>query len=67
MIVSKSGRSGINVDMITLHPDKIKVRGPNVDGGWSVTLEIGEYEKVQVAQLVVEDELPIVEFKTENE
>ena len=53
--------------MITLHPDKVSVRGPNVDGGWSVTLSIGEYEKTQVAQLVVEDELPIVEFKTENE
>lgn len=53
--------------MITLHPDKIRFRGPNVDGGWTVTLEIGEYEKVQVAQLMVEDGIPIVEFKNENE
>lgn len=53
--------------MITLHPDKISVRGQGVDGGWTVTLSIGEYEKVQVAQLVVEDELPLVEFKSESE
>lgn len=53
--------------MITLHPDKVSVRGPNVDGGWTVTLSIGEYEKLQVAQLVVSDELPTVEFKNEKE
>ena len=53
--------------MLVLHPDKVKVRGPNIDGGWSVTLEIGEYEKVQVAQLIAEDDLPIVEFKRETE
>lgn len=35
-----------------LHPDGIKVRGPNVDGGWTLTLSIGEYEKDKVAQLI---------------
>ena len=52
--------------MIILHPDKIKVRGPNIDGGYTVTLEIGEYEKAQVAQLILEDQLT-VEFKQPGE
>ena len=53
--------------MIILHPDKVSVRGPNVDGGWTISLSIGEYEKIQVAQLIAEDDLPIVEFKREAE
>jgi hypothetical protein len=53
--------------MIKLHPDKISVSGPSVDGGWTVKLSIGEYEKHLVAQLVADNELPVVEFKGENE
>lgn len=38
--------------MITLHPDKITFRGPSMDGGYNVTLHVGEYEKEAISQLV---------------
>lgn len=38
--------------MITLHPDKITYRGPQVDGGWIISLHVGGYESEQISQLV---------------
>jgi len=32
--------------------DKVKVYGPKVDGGYSVTFEVGEYQADMVAELV---------------
>lgn len=37
---------------ITIHPDQIKVRGPRVDGGYTVVLELGEYERDKVAEII---------------
>lgn len=37
---------------IIVHPDQIKVRGPKVDGGYTVVLELGEYEREMVAEIV---------------
>lgn len=46
--------------MITLHPTKLVVRGPRVDGGYSITLELGEYDQDAVAEVVrLPHELPI--------
>lgn len=33
--------------------DKIAIRGPLVDGGFSVTLSVGEYERAKMAQLLM--------------
>lgn len=38
--------------MVELLSDKIVVRGPKVDGGYSVTFEVGSYEQVNVAKLL---------------
>lgn len=38
--------------MITLIVDKILIRGPKIDGGYSVTLEVGEYMKEQLSELI---------------
>jgi hypothetical protein len=32
--------------------DKVRVNGPKVDGGYSVTFEVGEYEQEQVSELL---------------
>lgn len=32
--------------------DKIAVRGPKVDGGFVITLEVGEYDQANVAELL---------------
>lgn len=37
---------------LVLHPDSIKINGPKVDMGYSLTFNIGEYEKNVVAQLL---------------
>lgn len=37
---------------IRLSVDKVLIRGPKVDGGYSVTLEVGEYMKEQLAELI---------------
>ncbi len=37
---------------ILLHPDKIKINGPKVDNSYSITFDIGEYEREMIAQLV---------------
>lgn len=32
--------------------DKVKVNGPKVDGGFSVTFEVGEHMQYEVAKLI---------------
>lgn len=32
--------------------DKLKVRGPRIDGSWIISLETGEYEKEKIAELI---------------
>lgn len=32
--------------------DKVKVNGPKVDGGLTVSFDVGEYEQSKVAQLL---------------
>lgn len=39
-------------DLVVLHADSIKVMGPKVDGGFSVTISVGEYEANKVADLL---------------
>lgn len=38
--------------MVKLIADKISIRGPNIDGGYKVTLECGEYTKDQISELI---------------
>ena len=37
---------------VTLHPDKIKANGPKVDGSYTLSFDIGEYERLEVAKLI---------------
>ncbi len=32
--------------------DKVKVNGPQVDGGYSVTFYVGEYQQKEIAELI---------------
>lgn len=50
-----------------LHPDKLSVSGPNVDGGYKVTLHIGEYEKDLVGKLIQLDPEQIKEWEVKTE
>jgi hypothetical protein len=38
--------------MISLTADKVIVRGPNSDGGYSLTFYIGEYEQAKVVEVM---------------
>lgn len=48
--------------------DKISIRGPLVDGGWKVTLDVGEFEKAKIAGLflIPSDTILEVEINGEN-
>jgi len=37
-------------DKIEIIADKIKVYGPKVDGSYTITLEVGEYEREKIAK-----------------
>lgn len=38
--------------MIEFHADKVRVNGPKVDGGFSISFDTGEYEQHKVAELL---------------
>ena len=38
--------------MIKLTADKIKTYGPKIDGGYTITLDVGEYEQKNIAKIV---------------
>lgn len=38
--------------MVKLIVDKITIRGPNIDNGFKITLECGEYMKDNIAELI---------------
>lgn len=37
--------------ILSFSADKIKVNGPKIDGGYSVTFDVGEFEQSNVAKL----------------
>ena len=39
---------------LNLTADQIRIRGPKVDGGYVITLEVGEYEVQTIAKLMSE-------------
>lgn len=39
---------------LVLSADKVRIRGPKVDGGYVVTLEMGEYMVKHIAKLMAE-------------
>lgn len=48
---------------VKLLADKVLVRGPRIDGTWIISLEVGEYEKRKVAELIYVDGLVEVTIK----
>jgi len=51
--------------VIKLIADKIRLSGPKIDGSYTITLEVGEYEKNNVARVLAMPE-GIYEVKIEN-
>ena len=39
--------------MIKLNSDKVKINGPKVDGSYTITFEVGEYEQGNIAKLLM--------------
>lgn len=39
---------------LNLTADQIRIRGPKVDGGYVITLEVGEFEVQTIAKLMSE-------------
>lgn len=39
--------------VVRLVSDKVRVSGPRVDGTYTVTFEVGEYEKVNVTRVML--------------
>lgn len=37
---------------MTFSADKVVVRGPKVDGGFTIAFDVGEYDQAKVAQLL---------------
>ena len=47
--------------MIEFTSDKIKITGPKMDGGYTVTFEVGEYMQLEVVKLLaIPQQLPVV-------
>ena len=46
--------------------DKVKVYGPKIDGGWTVTFNIGEYEKQPLSQLMLLDSNKMIDITVEQ-
>jgi len=38
--------------MINLHADKVKINGPKVDGTYTLSFDIGEYEQIKVMKIM---------------
>lgn len=51
--------------MPTFIAEKVKVTGPKVDGGYSVTFEVGEYEQQHVANLLLLPRDTIIQVSVE--
>lgn len=43
----------IIMEKITILADRIKINGPRVDNSYTVTFEVGEYEREKVAKLLL--------------
>lgn len=53
-------------DGISFTSDKLRVTGPKVDGGYSVTFDVGEYDQLKIAALLTlpQDQTKTVEVTT---
>lgn len=38
---------------LSFSSDRVKINGPKVDGGFTVTFEVGEYEQESIAKLLM--------------
>lgn len=50
---------------IELFADKVSVRGPRIDGGYTVSFDFGEQEQVHVAQLIAVPQQTVVKVTVE--
>ncbi|MDD5220002.1 MAG: hypothetical protein PHV11_05530 [Candidatus Bipolaricaulis sp.] len=47
--------------------DKVVVRGPNSDGGYSLTFYVGEYEQAKVAEVMKIPQMTEIKLLIDNE
>lgn len=52
--------------MIKFTVDKVKVYGPKVDGGWTVTFNVGEYEKEALSKLMLLETDKMIQITVEQ-
>lgn len=53
--------------MIEFHADGVKVAGPKIDGSWSVTFNVGEYEQVEVAKLLMLQQHQVLTVRVDDD
>ena len=54
-------------DSVVFHADGIKIYGAKADGGYTVTLSIGEYEQEKLAKLFLIPQNTVVKVTIEQE
>jgi hypothetical protein len=54
--------------MTRILADKIKINGPKVDGGFTISFDVGEYEQKKVAELLLIEQNTniIIDINSEN-
>jgi len=52
--------------MIELTSDKVVVRGPNSDGGYSLTFYVGEYMQDQVSEVMKIPQMTAIKLLIDN-
>ena len=53
--------------IVNFNSDKIKVNGPKVDGTWTLSFELGEYEQGEVAKLMTIRQGKIIKLQVTDE
>ena len=63
----KDTKAGVQVsNTIEFMADKAKVTGPKVDGGYTVSFDVGEYEQDKVSQLIALPQGEILRVEVSN-
>lgn len=52
---------------LELLADKVKVNGPKVDGGFTLSFEVGEYEQSKIAEVLKLKQNEVLKVTIENE
>ena len=53
--------------MIELISDKVVIRGPQTDGGYTITFYVGQYEQAKVAEVMKIPQMTEIKLLIDNE